>query len=205
MNHPHSDSENPYASPAIPQENRQASDSPNRPDAPLVRPIRISGVISGEDYKAGLKLGMQNAIPRYLVLIFLYLSLILWGLCAYALVRDIDLVLKLAFVTVAFYFIFIVSYKWLIGRQDRHTRNIHKGPFEYEEATITEDGFEAQSQFGQSKNAWQSFGKFEHNDCVAVLHFNGYPRLFRLFPRSKFQTPEDWECFLGLLKRKLGK
>jgi hypothetical protein len=35
------------------------------------------------------------------------------------------------------------------------------------------------------------------------VFFQNQPQRFHIFSRSGFQTQHDWECFIGLLDRKL--
>ena len=61
MDHPPQDSQNPYASPAIPSNAERPTRSPNKPNEPLVQPIRISGILSLEDYFRGESCGKEVA------------------------------------------------------------------------------------------------------------------------------------------------
>lgn len=201
MNPFSSEPQNPYASPGTSTGDGQTpSTSPNRPNEPLVKPIRIFGELSKEDYDLALKLGVKKAVHWANRWIFI-LGVFFWTLGVYVIVGDSHISFQIIIFSCAVIFITIAVFQWTQKRQVREAMQAAKGPFQYIETTITEESLEAQTKFSVTKTRWAAFRKYRTNDRVAVVHHDGNSRLFSIFSRSMFQTPEDWECFLGVLER----
>jgi hypothetical protein len=204
MDHSLPDSQNPYASPAILAEAVQAASSLNKPNEPLVQPIRISGSLSLQDYFRGVRLGRRR-VHRFLLLLCLAVLILLW-VTAYrdkSIERDIAPIIVLTIVIPLVWLGVFVGVRWFTNLRVRKSHALGKGPFAPTEAFITEDGYEVHRETVNANTLWSAYCKYRHSDEVAVLFLDGNPNMFVLVPRNHFQTQHDWDCFLGLLERKL--
>jgi hypothetical protein len=199
-----SESANPYASPAIPSEKQQPASSANSPDRPLVEPIRTSGALSLQDYFYGLRLARQ----RYWRLVFFFFLLLGLLFIHYTLFKSITLenyqVWIFFYVMLALMVgIFPIIVGWFSNWRVRERKKAGKGVFAAVESILYEDHYEVHQESMDARINWSMFCKFRYSDRLVVLFFDGNPRQFGIIPRSKFQSQHDWECFIGLLDRKM--
>jgi hypothetical protein len=66
-----------------------------------------------------------------------------------------------------------------------------------------EDHYEVRQELMVSQIKWSVFNKFRYCDRLVVLFYDGNPFQFGIIPRSKFRSDHDWQCFIGLLDRKV--
>jgi hypothetical protein len=203
MDHPPQDSQNPYASPAIPSNAERPSRSPNKPNEPLVQPIRISGALSLEDYFRGARVG-KRLQRRISIGVFAVGLLLIWGIYYAEIVQgNFTPVVIASAILLAAWSLTIIVLQWLINLRFRKACASGKGIFSHAEAVITEENYEVHQEAGDSKFRWSAFSRYRSTNHVTVLFFEGSPFQFGVIPRSRFQTQHDWECFLGLLDRKM--
>jgi hypothetical protein len=207
-------SQNPYASPVIPAEAKDASasDSLNTPDKPLVEPIHISGSLSLDDYYIAVRLGRRRL--NKLLLVILGILFVLFVIVIYFPERfrgDIGEAVSLAVCLLFYVFLLAIVIYVFFTRSNQIWRKwlarqaYMKGtkPFACTDTIISEDSHEVHMQGVDIKICWSIFKKFRYSDRVALIYFKGASSQFCIFARSKFRTQHDWECFLGLLDRKL--
>jgi hypothetical protein len=201
-----SDRQNPYASPAIPTNAGQAFAVPslNKPTEPLVQPIQTSGALSLEDFNFAIKLARRKTM-RYVWAVLAVALLIgcAWeGYQIFLDPKELSVVaVILVFVIVSFAFLFPVLH--IFGRRTKKAFAEGKGPFAYIENSIFEDGYEFREELSTGKVRWDTFSKFRYSDRIVVLFYEVNPNMAQIFSRAKFKSAEDWECFIGLLDRKL--
>lgn len=204
MENPASDSQNPYASPTTSPAGVPASTSPNTPTAPLLQPIHISGSLSLEDYLYGFKLARRK-LMRYIwvVCIVVFSILCIWEVNqVFFDVHEIGVIVVFVIFLITAIFALKALF-WIFNRRNKKLVARGKGPFANTDIFISEEGYEARSELASGKVSWAIFSQFRSSDRMVVLYYDGNPNLYLFFPRSKFQTPEDWECFIGLLDRKM--
>jgi hypothetical protein len=192
-------SPNPYASPGV-TPNNSPSVSRNNPKEPLTETIHGFGSVSRQDIKLTQKLVLQNWYYTSARLAGGWISLLIF-------ILFISMYQKMPFVFfVATSFVMIAPcLPFLIAHVMRRAReaNSQIGIFGFREFFILEDGYETRSECTYSKTKWTAFRGYRYSDQMVLLVFqNSYGQGIS-FPRSLFQTQHDWECFLGLLDRKL--
>jgi hypothetical protein len=198
-------SQNPYASPAIPKESERPSLPPsaNKPNEPLAQPIRISGALTMEDYFRGGRLGKRWQ-KRFFISVCIIGLLVVWGIDYEEFLQGNYLTIAvITTILLAIWTLFYIGAQWLVHSRFRKACASGKGVFAPTEGIITEEDYEVHQEIGDAKYRWSAFSKFRSTDQVAVLFVEGSPFHFGIIPRGKFQTQHDWECFIGLLDRKL--
>jgi hypothetical protein len=204
MDHPQHESENPYASPAIPTSAEPTSPSRNTPGQPLVEPIRIAGALSIDDYLYAIRLSRRKRRIFMLFAIPLGIFMIDLGLYSDELANGkFSTFFTIFFLTLIGTVVLASILKWLIFLRIKKSCVIGKGPFAQTKTVISEDSYVSEQELMAGNICWSAFRKFCHSDRLAVLFLDGSPNTIVIFPRKKFQTQHDWECFLGLLERKL--
>jgi hypothetical protein len=198
--------ENPYASLMIPVEDRQsaASPSPNKPNEPLVEPIRTSGALSLADYYYGVRLGRRR-LRRFALLIFFVAPLLylFWALNPRITFDNLGMVILIYLIAISLGGIGILIIQWLRNGRVRKIYAAGKGVFAHTESVMYENHYETRQEVMVAKVMWSMFCKFRYSDRLVVMYYDGNPFVFGIIPRSKFQTQHDWECFIGLLDRKM--
>jgi hypothetical protein len=202
---PFANSQNPYASPGRSIEPAAAAaPSRNTPNMPLVEPIYLSGQLSLEEYHRGVRLGRRGFrrisafvfIGAPLVLVWLILPAIVQGNFNFA---PFDAILVMYTIGV----VLVVGLWFSFRRQVRRIRAAGKGAFAYTESTMYEDHYEVRQESIVSQIKWSLFNKFRYCDRLVVLFYDASPFQFGIIPRSKFRSDHDWQCFIGLLDRKM--
>jgi hypothetical protein len=205
MDDPSQNSQNPYASPPILAEvvNPSCSASRNKPNEPLVEPIRTSGALSLQDYFRGARLGRRR-VHRFLILFCLVVLLFFWGISY----RDIlagklGAIIALSVVIPGIWLGTFFIAQWFVNLRVRKAHAAGKGVFAQIEGVMYEDYYETRQEMMVAKVMWSMFCKFRYSDRLVVMYYDGNPFVFGIIPRSKFQNQHDWECFIGLLDRKM--
>jgi hypothetical protein len=203
-------SQNPYASPIVRPIIERVSTplSLNKPSEPLVQPIRISVSLSLQEYYSAVRLARKPF--RWFALLYFVVLLLLHVICVFY--RDIIngefgmVVLALFYISVFVLFFYWLR-KWsLRARRDWHARKAHAagtGIFISYEMIIFEDHYEVITTVMEAKVQWSFFCMFRDSDRLVMLYHKEDPLQYSIIPRSKFQSQHDWECFIGLLDRKL--
>lgn len=192
-------SQNPYASPGI-ATNNSPFVSHNNPNEPITETIHCFGSASRQDIKLAQKLVFQNwyytsariAVSWILLLIFILF---------YSMYQK----MPFGFFVATNFVIIAPCLPFLIAHFIRHAReaNSQKGVFGFQEFFILEDGYEIRSECTYSKTKWTAFRGYRYSHQVVLAVFQNSFGQGITFPRSLFQTEHDWECFIGLLDRKL--
>lgn len=131
-----------------------------------------------------------------LVLVWLMLPAIAQGNFNFASFESMFVILAIAVV----YFIVL---RWVVRSRVRRIQATGKGAFAYTESTMYEDHYEVRQELIVSQIKWSVFSKFRYGGRLAVLFYDASPFHFGIIPRSKFRSDHDWQCFLGLLDRKM--
>jgi hypothetical protein len=206
MDDPSQNSQNPYASPPIQAEtvNPSSSASRNKPNEPLVEPIRTSGALSLTDYYYGVRLGRRR-LRRFALLIFFVAPLLylFWALNPNFAFDKLGMVILIYLSAISFGGCGIIIIQWLRNGQIRKIHAAGKGVFAHTESVMYEDYYETRQEVMVAKVMWSMFCKFRYSDRLVVMYYDGNPFVFGIIPRSKFQNRHDWECFIGLLDRKM--
>jgi hypothetical protein len=206
MTDPFADAQNPYVSPRRSVEaSASAATSRNTPNMPLVEPIYLSGQLSLEDHDYGVRLGRRGlrrmsafaliGVP-ILVLVWLLLPAIARGNVNVAAFDSMFVILAIA---VAYFF----GLRLILRSRLRRIQAAGIGAFAYTESTMYEDHYEVRQELMVSQIKWSVFNKFRYCDRLVVLFYDGNPFQFGIIPRSKFRSDHDWQCFIGLLDRKV--
>jgi hypothetical protein len=203
---PFAHTQNPYASPGGPVEpSAPAAASRNTPNMPLVEPLFLSGQLTLEDYYCGIHLGRRGlrqisafvliGVPL-LALVWLMLPAIARGNFNFAAFDSL-------FVIVAIAAVYLVGLRWILRSRLRRIQATGKGAFAFTESTMYEDHYEVRQESIVSQIKWSLFNKYRYCDRLVVLFYEGSPFQFGIIPRSKFRSDHDWQCFIGLLDRKM--
>jgi hypothetical protein len=171
---------------------------------PLVKPIHISGSLSLKDYFYGMRL-YRRRINRIALLSGIIGMLLFDGLIFYSEISEGNFrgVIFTFFLSLAGFFVVVTILRGLIHWRIKKACTIGKGPFAQTESIISEEGYESQQEVMVAKVLWSAFSKYRYSDRLVVLFQDGSPNTIVILPRNKFQTPEDWECFIDLLDRKM--
>lgn len=198
------DSQNPYASPAAAADAEPASVSRNKPNEPLVEPIRTSGALSLADYHYGVRLG-KRWLRRldWAVFLLMPLGVVIWGFSGELKQGHLGTAVALYFILLFLIWLLETTLHWLRNWRVRKIQAAGKGIFAHVEAAMYEDHYEVLQEQMAAKVMWSMFRKFRHSDRAVVLYYDANPFQFAILPRSKFKTQHDWECFIGLLDRKM--
>jgi hypothetical protein len=171
---------------------------------PLVKPIHISGSLSLEDYFYGMRL-YRRRIQRFGLLFGIISILLVDVLFFYSEISEGNLsgVIFTFILSLVGFFVVVIILRGLVNWRIKKACKIGKGPFAQTESIISEEGYESQQEVMVAKVLWSAFSKYRYSDRLVVLFQDGSPNSIAILPRNKFQTPEDWECFIDLLDRKM--
>jgi hypothetical protein len=171
---------------------------------PLVKPIHISGSLSLEDYFYAMRL-YRRRIQHFALLFGIICIILVDVLFFYSEISEGDFrgVIVTFFLSLVGFFVVVIILRSLVNWRIKKACTIGKGPFAQTESIISEEGYESQQEVMVAKVLWSAFSKYRYSDRLVVLFQDGSPNSIAILPRNKFQTPEDWECFIDLLDRKM--
>jgi hypothetical protein len=179
------------------------SPSANKPNEPLVQPIHISGSLALNDCLAAIKLLRGGHDYLFLLIFSISIISIEFGILRYILTKH---QLKLTMITsLAAFLIFVAVLRGIKFRSLKKAFIKCEGLFASTENIISEDSYITQQESMENNIPWSVFKYYRITDRVALLvqPMTLKKISFTIVPRSKFKSPEDWKCFIGLLDRKL--
>lgn len=201
-----SDSQNPYASPATPTDDSETPDSPNTPDAPLVQPISFSGDLSLDDFIHAWKSIGRSRFPSYLRLPAKLAAALAAGLALVGGTLPFFIVggLRVALLDAVFMLLTVFIVVICLSKTGyRRAWRDWCAKYGNQTIRISEDDFESVSEKEHTKIEWSAFKRSYVTNRLALLFFRHGKNRYQIFPRDCFRTKHDWECFIGLLDRKL--
>jgi hypothetical protein len=171
MDHQSTDSQNPYASPGIPTESQTSSaTSPNKPNEPLVQPIRISGSLTLNDYYYGIRLGRRRQL--WLIVVLLVIGLLMFLVAAFLpdiMNGNLGVVTVVSAFTVFSSLMLVIILRWLINRRVSIIHAAAKGVFAYTESVMYEDHYEVRQEVMTATVNWSIFCKFRPSARLVVF------------------------------------
>jgi hypothetical protein len=181
----------------------------NRPGEPLVEPLVAAGAITQDDLSLVGKM-LARSEPRNerrqasAVFVVLILSVFaVWGCWLFYVFQDSMHVASLVFAASIVIFLLIITF--IVHNSVRRTKRNRERQEDISTemaALIQEDGYLYYSQQAFLECKWRAFRHYEQSEQVVLLHGHERP-YFSVFLRHTFLNDADWECFLGLLDRKL--
>jgi len=197
-------SQNPYASPAIPREPERPPLSPsaNKPNEPLVEPIHASGAISLADFYYAVRL-RRHWLARFRPFLLVVPLLVVGWVWAMMNAGNAPDALLFLWALPFFAILAVLLLRRLPNWRLRKMAIAGKGIFAHTESDIYEDYCEIRQESATAKIMWSMYCKFRYSDRLVLLFYDGIPHQFGIIPRSKFRSQHDWECFIGLLDRKM--
>jgi hypothetical protein len=147
----------------------------------------------------------RRKLRRFALLIFFVAPLLylFWALNPNFAFDKLGMVILIYLIAISLGGIGILIIQWLRNGRVRKIHAAGKGVFAHIEGVMYEDYYETRQEMMVAKVMWSMFCKFRYSDRLVVMYYDGNPLVFGIIPRSKYQNQHDWECFIGLLDRKM--